>query len=439
MLPPTASVDRPEKEFFRRGVAAFGVNIISAILMFGLHILLARLMGDDLYGIYIYALTWILILTLIAKIGFDTALVRYIPMFVVADEWGKLRGVLNRSLLLCLGIGLVLALLVFITITGLRGRIAPELEPTFLIGALLVPALGIVHLLQAALRGLKRVPKNELPDRVIRPLLMMAAVAVFAIQQGNTPRADQVMGVHLGAVFIAGIIAAAWLRAALPSECIDAPRVYDTRQWLATAIPLAAFSAMHMLLANIDILMVGSLAGTQQAGIYAVAARVAVFTIFALTAVNAIAAPVITELYEKGDHRGLQAMLTKYARINAAFAILATVGFYIAGNFVLLWFGDAFSSAFVALMVLCAGHVVNASAGSVGFLLTMTGHEKPALFILALTVLVNIALNALMIPVWGLTGAAIATALSTVLWNAAMWGYAHRKLGLNTAAISVPG
>jgi len=202
---------------------------------------------------------------------------------------------------------------------------------------------------------------------------------------------------------------------------------------------MAAFSVMHMLLANIDVLMVGSLTGTQDAGIYAVAARIAVFVIFALTAVNAIAAPVITELYEKGDHQGLQFMLTKYARINAVFAVVVTGGFYLLGDYILRWFGTPFSAAYAALMVLCAGHVVNAAAGSVGFLLTMTGHEKQALYILIMTVLVNIALNALMIPLWGITGAAIATALSTVLWNGIMWGYARRRLGLDTAAIRVSG
>jgi len=425
-----------EKSFFRRGLAAFGVNIISAGLMFGLHVLLARLMGDGFYGVYIYALTWVLILTLVAKLGFDTALVRLIPKYKVADEWGRLRGVLNRSLLLCFGVGVLLGALIFAVTLALRDRISPELESAFLIGAFLVPALGVMHLLQAALRGLKLVPKNELPDRVIRPLLMMGAVAYLALQQNVTPRADLVMGVHLGAVFISGLFAVVWLRNAFPPQCKVTSSIYETRQWLAVALPLAAFSGVHMLLANVDILMVGSLAGTQQAGIYAVAARIAVFTIFALTAVNAIAAPVITELYETGNHQGLQRMLTKYARINMAFAMIATAAFYGVGEFALQWFGSAFSIAFPALIILCAGHIVNAAAGSVGFLLIMTGHEKQALFILVFTVIVNVVLNALMIPAWGITGAAIATALSTVLWNGAMWVYARQKLGFNTAAIS---
>ena len=437
----TSTSDRQTSDslFFRRGVAAFGVNIISALLMFGLHILLARLMGEEFYGTYVYALTWMLVLTLIAKQGFDTALVRFVPMYNLAGDWGKLRGVLGKSFNLCLGLGFILAMLVLAVVTILGERIPSDLKATFLAGAFLIPVLGIVHLLQAALRGFERVPKNELPDRIIRPSLMMGALAFMATKHEAFIEASKIMHIHLAAILIAGVIAAFWLKRALPSEWRTVKPVYETRQWLATAIPLAAFSAMHMLLANIDVLMVGSISGTPAAGVYAVAARIAVFSIFALTAVNAIAAPVITELYEKGDKQALQAMLTKYARINTIFALAVTVGFYLAGDYILHWFGPSFSTGFVALMVLCGGHVINAAAGSVGFLLTMTGHEKQALYILFLTVAANIVLNALMIPLWGITGAAMATALSTVLWNGGMWGYARRKLGLDTAAITVNG
>lgn len=110
------------------------------------------------------------------------------------------------------------------------------------------------------------------------------------------------------------------------------------------------------------------------------------------------------------------------------------LGLVILGDWVLSIFGPDFPEGYAALVILVAAQLVNALAGSVGFLMTMTGHERQAAFIMAVSVVVNLALNAVLIPRFGIEGAAVATAFTTVLWNALMFLFVHRQLRINSTA-----
>lgn len=68
--------------------------------------------------------------------------------------------------------------------------------------------------------------------------------------------------------------------------------------------------------------------------------------------------------------------------------------------------------------------------GSVGFLMTMTGHEREAARVVAGAALANVALNAALVPPFGLSGAAVATAVSLVGWNAVLLTRARTRLGI---------
>ena len=89
-------------------------------------------------------------------------------------------------------------------------------------------------------------------------------------------------------------------------------------------------------------------------------------------------------------------------------------------------FGDEFVAATGILLILSAGQVVFALSGPVLYILTMTAHEKTALHIMYVTASINIVGNAILIPLIGLHGAAIATASTTILWNIiAVWRVYH--------------
>ena len=90
------------------------------------------------------------------------------------------------------------------------------------------------------------------------------------------------------------------------------------------------------------------------------------------------------------------------------------------------------------MVILIAGHLVNALAGSVGFLMTMTGHEREAAYNIGVSVTVKLSLNAALIPPFGIEGAATATAFTTVLWNISVFVFVNQRLGINSTAFRLP-
>ena len=84
-----------------------------------------------------------------------------------------------------------------------------------------------------------------------------------------------------------------------------------------------------------------------------------------------------------------------------------------------------------ALKILCIGQLVNASVGSVGVLLDMTGNEKDSAGAIGLGAGANVALNALLIPRYGVEGAAIATATSIVIRNILLSVRVRQRLNIS--------
>jgi O-antigen/teichoic acid export membrane protein len=114
------------------------------------------------------------------------------------------------------------------------------------------------------------------------------------------------------------------------------------------------------------------------------------------------------------------------------FTLVVSIILAVCGKLMLSLFGLDFTIAFVPLLILLAGQVVNALAGSVGLIMTMTGHQNQAGAIIAASVTANITLNALLIPLLGLAGAAISTAFTMATWNIAMFTFVKRRIGINS-------
>jgi O-antigen/teichoic acid export membrane protein len=183
--------------------------------------------------------------------------------------------------------------------------------------------------------------------------------------------------------------------------------------------------------------MLGAIRGPEEAGIYSAASRISNLVVFALIAINAILAPMVSELYHTGRMEELQRIVTLAARAIFVFTLMFSIILVVFGKFALSLFGAEFVVTYVPLLILLCGQIVNALAGSVGLIMTMTGHQNQAGAIVAVSAAVNIILNALLIPLMGLVGAAISTAFTMVLWNITMLMFVFRKLDINPTVIRI--
>lgn len=419
-----------------RGTAgSLALKVVATGLALATAVLLARLLGPGGYGAYSHALALTSLLAVPAQLGLPTLVVRQVAAYQARGAWGLLRGVLLRTTQLALAISAVVATAGWLWARSAGDRMGGEELATLEWALALVPLAALASLRGAALRGLQRVVQGLLPDLVLRPgLLVLGVLTMAALGHALSP--SRAMGLNVLATLVAFGVGAWLLGKALPAEVRGATAGYDTRAWLGSALSLSLLAAMQVITAQTDIVMLGWLTSPQEVGIYTVAVRGAALVVFVLQAVNLALEPHVARLYTTGDRERLQRTVTWSARVVLAAALPVAGLFALFGDAILrLVFGQPYVGAHTALTVLAAGQVVNAAMGSVGLLLNMTGRERETATGQAVAAAANVLLNLLLIPRYGVEGAAVATATSLVLWNLILAWKVYREIGVVPGAV----
>lgn len=420
---------------------SLGINVAGAAIGFGMQVLLARALGRDVYGLYLYTLAWMNSALLLGKLELDTAAVRYVGAYAARGEWPLLRGFLRRSGQIVGALSLAVSFLAAAIVWALRARFPAGAADAYLVGCALLPVTALLQLKANVLQGFKRVPESQGPTLVLRPLLFAAGVAAIVFGAGLRLGASSAIGVNLAAT-VAALVATAWLAArATPREVAASAPAYHTREWVHTAFGVLAISVAQLVLSpQSDVLIVGTFLGTSDAGLYGVASQLASLIGFGVTAVTFIASPMIAELYAQGRRADLQRLLRHVALANAAVSLPVLAGLVVLGKVLLGWFGPTFVAAYPILLVLSVAHSTVALVGALaGFLMVMTGHQKHAGIIIGGTAVLNLALTVVLTPRFGPVGTAAATAVATLLRALILIVYIRRRLGLEVVPLRHAG
>lgn len=414
----------------RGATGAAGAHVSGVVLALLAQLVLARLLDVSHYGYYVYAFTWTIILAELCRLGFQNSLIRFTSSYRTDEAWASLHGIIRRGGQIVLISAIVTGALLAAVTLILAERLPGAQVATFLVAAVAVVPVALLGVTQGILQGHRRPAQAMLPFRT----LLHAGTLVLALAAATTTGLDtapQAMVLTLLAAVASLAIAVVWARTALdPAVGMTAPD-YQTRFWLRASLPLLLMSGMQLLMKHTDTVMLGALASTDEAGFYFPAARMATLASLGLLSANAIVAPMVSELYTRGDRAGLQRLLTFAAIGTSAVTLAATAAFWLLGAWALGLFGEAFRGAYPALMILLAGQVVNALSGPVALVMTMTGHQDRASLVLVCAALLNVTLNAILIPYFGLLGAAIATAISMIFWNLWMLVEVFRRHRVN--------
>jgi len=155
---------------------------------------------------------------------------------------------------------------------------------------------------------------------------------------------------------------------------------------------------------------------------------------FFLLAVGPALAPTIASLSARGDTLRLQQIVVRSTRATLVPSLPAGLVGIAFGDRFLLLYGPGSVAGRAALTILSLGQLANVALGPVALLLLMSGHERDAARTLGATALVVAGLNAILIPRWGVTGAAAATA-ATVTLRSLLLGYlVPRRVGVRAHA-----
>ncbi|MBN1481477.1 flippase [candidate division KSB1 bacterium] len=408
--------DHHQGVFFKGAVGSFVIKFIGSGLLFASQVVLARLCGADQFGIYSYALSWLMILIIPAKLGFDTSLLRFIPEYTIKKDWGRLGGILHASFLHTGLISIALAVIGNLFIGIFEKFIQAQWILPIRIMLVVLPFYTLTVIRQAALRAFKKVVLADLPESVVRPILTILlaySVTCFFRQLDAT----SAWLIQLAVVAVAFVLGTFLLLQKTPVAAKTVPRMKDTKFWLRTSLPMFLMNGMDIILSQASILFLGFFRPAEDIAIFSAASRIVILATFILMAINSIAAPMISELYYAQNRDALQSILRFSAKGIAVFTCCTTLLIVVFGRSILNLFGHEFVDGYFILLILLAGQTIKTLMGPASFLLNLTGHQNLTAKVMAVTVFVALVLNIILIPKWGATGAAIASGIILVMWN----------------------
>jgi len=398
-----------------------GITFAGTVFAYGarfmIGILLARSLGAEQYGLYSLATTAVAVAAALALLGMESAMVRYVSLFVSRRDTAGLRGTLEVGL----GLTTVTSLLTGIGMYALAGPIAerlfhePALAPLLRLATLMVPFESLNSITAAATRGFKKMQYSAITQQVSRPLIKLVVLVVLAITVGlNAART-------LAAQTFALVIACAMILYFLNHLCslrhpIQTAR-RDVKGMLNFALPLYVTRLITMFRGNIQTVFLGALNTITSVGIFTVAAQVNRIGQMFHHSVVIASMPIVSELYGRRDREQMGRFYQTMARWTFTLNLPLFLVVLLFPTQILSVFGKSYVGGATALGLLAWANLATSATGIGGVMIDMTGRTRLKVVNAVVVSTLVVGLNALLIPRWGLTGAATAALVSAVTGN----------------------
>lgn len=412
----------------RGALVSISVRIAAAFVGLGLQILLARLMALEDYGVYVILWTWVSIVSQVGVLGFYDSAARFIPRYGRREKHAHLAGYLAtgfRAVILASGL-LATSALVFLLVL-------PDLvDPAFLLPigilALGFPVLSLETYLTGIARGFGWYALSTVPGFILRPFFIMLGIGI-ARAAGFSLDAVTVLAVVVLASTLVLLVQALLLRARLPRQTRAVATPQRRRFWLLASVLMMPAMTAEELFVWIDVLILGFLVPPDQASLYFAAQRSLSLAAFVQYGFMLVAARGFSLSLASADRVGLQARITRSTNATFWLTIPSVALTLVAGYPLLALFGPAFLAAYPCLALLGLAHVIRAATGQAAELLVVQGRYRLSLLIVSISVATCLVAMLLLVPRYGINGAAAAMVLVQLLRLVVVTGLVHRQTG----------
>ena len=415
------------------GVTAIGMMISKALSYF-YRIAIARGVGPDAYGQLSLALMVTGIASTIAYLAMGQGLQKFIPEFRTRDDMASIRGVVLSAFQMTLPLSVFLWFLTFfgaefIAITLFDN---PAIIPLIKIMSFTIITGVLTRTFFDTTLGFNKIIYKTVTVRIVQNIVKLASTLVLLFLGFNVISAawgwiaGSLVSLILGYYFLEKKVG--------PVITSDVKPEYHRKKLLRFSSPLLLSGLIATLMGYADTGLLGYYMTDFEVGLYNAALPTAILILLPHKAIGSLAITSFSELKER-DRESVQASMQTATRWVFSFVLPTFLIMLLFSEQILniLW-GGQYTQASIALSILACGYLIDAMVGRVGSFLNSTGHTKYILYnnIVALTL--NLILNIALIPIYGMIGAAIATAASTILTNVLMFAEVWRKENV----ISIP-
>lgn len=410
----------------------FTIRILGAALAYAAQILLARWMGESDYGVYAYIWTWLITLGSALDLGMAVSAQKFIPLHR-RDNPDLLRGFLHASRWLTFFAACVAAVL----LAGVVAIVTPSIDPRFVLPAYLaclaLPAFVVANMQDGIARSHDWMKLAQVPQFVARHALTIGFTAGF-VALGFKLGATAATAISVAAIWLAMIGQFFLLRGRLAANVSPGPRRYAMRAWITTALPILAVEAFYLLLANTDIVILQLFHSSADVGVYFAVMKTFALVVFVHYAIATTATHRFSEFHASGDRERLVRYLEIAVKWTFWPSLAAVLLLLVAGRSLLWLFGPRFADAYWVMPVFAVGVLARAAIGPVERLMNMLGEQWLCATIYAIAFVINLGACLILVPRYGVYGAAASTSLALVIESILLFVATRRRLGLHAFA-----
>jgi O-antigen/teichoic acid export membrane protein len=409
--------------------AVFFLRFISGVII-------ARFYGAEVSGWLTNLMTFMAVFLILGNFGLKDAMLKLIPEYKEKHGLGAAWQIYTKSVALIFGIWLIcLVIMFFLAPIQAKGWNVPELSTYFQIGGIFLIFLLLAEFNNFVLRAILKIQTANYNNVItlVSRVLLIGGLTFFLFKRDNPLTLQFISGCFLAwLISQISIIKHFYLPARKQDRGPDV--AYGTI--LSVAFPML-FTYLGFFMTNFaDAYMLPFYTSTEMVGIYKTCANVASIAAMALVAMNTTIQPKISQLYYQGKQEEVMKLCTKFSRLIFLMNI-PIFGMIIFGSRLMIWlaYGEEFVPGAFALSILAIGQIFNVACGPVAQLLNVTGFHKQFRNISLIGALINLLLIIILIPHWGIEGAAVASAISMAVWNIIGTFYIKKKFGYYIAYV----
>jgi O-antigen/teichoic acid export membrane protein len=414
--------------------ARSGLSQMAAMLGQGLmplhRVLVSRLFGQAAYGIYRTGADLCEVLMRAGLAGGDKALLKFVAAHRSVGETDEETQALGSALRLSGGllVALMFALALAAPLFARLWRnpaftlVLPLLSPT-------IAASGLVIVLMAATLAAKVTRVNLLVRGVAEPLIL---ITLTLIAWAVRPTVFAAAAAHGTSTLV--LLALAWVGTSAifgRGRLLAALRAPPHKGLVRFALPLGAAELMNAILQRANIFILSAYAGSVSVAVFAAAEELGRSVVGMRYAFDSVAGPMISEAIHRGDRERLRynvALMTRWVA-SASAPIALTL---LALREPLLWlYGPGYVGGTTAMALLVFGHLINGVLGISAGVMVMAGRSGVFFWNNFVAAAVNMLLSFALIPRYGVTGAAVASLVSTAVLLGALVLQSYRIVGVH--------
>jgi len=417
------------KELIQGSLTFFILRILGMVVGYAFTLIVTRNLGASAWGIFALCFTVLHIVSVIGKLGLDTALLRFIAQYNAQGKGKTAKYIYFKSIIIIIPLSLLLSIFLYYLSPLLAEKIfakkhlAPYLK---LMSFALIPFV-LLSINSESLRAFKKI-KEYTTLQTFLPFLFALIFFSISFYILNIKSIKAVVVAYILGIGISFLFSFLLLNKEFSNKNGELEQI-PLKQILSISLPMLLTSSLFMIMSWTDTIMLGMWRTEEEVGIYNVAVRLSMITSFTLGAINSIAAPKFAEFWGKKDLEGLKKVAQQSTKLIFWTSAPVLVLYLTFPEWFMGLFGEEFKTGTLALMFLTTGQFVNAASGSVALILGMTGKEKFASYVILIATIINFMLNFVLIPKLGINGAAVASMVGLMFWNIIFLIYIYKSYG----------